>query len=640
MICYSLNECDDIYCKFMVETRHGCAVEIRLDSSMLTTEQIRDIFSYPKKAMTVASFLKNGSAETSSAVERLSMAILSGADFVDIGMWLPDKSRAWLITLALNKGCRIILSHHDFSCTPSLDSLTAIASRALGEGADIVKIVTTSRCGDDTARITRLYERFKPETLIAFAMGEKGKESRLESFYRGAPLFYVAVKRGMETAEGQYCNFDFIRKDSLKLRGEAHMPASKSIVQRAVLLASLTTGCTRLYGFTPCGDSMAAIKVAEQLGAEVVLEGDTLSVTGHQDIPRRGLQIAGDTLEVGESALLARLCIPICALSGKSITIKGSGSIMRRKICEGRTALKKWGITVKCTDRDFLPVVVSGRLKPGEGVISGTHGSQLISGMMIALSQMKQDSFLLVRNAASRPYLYLTSQIGSFFNLAEPSYPEEEEDPDRTFIIEGKQTIRPVGGMRIERDWSAAAYFLAAGAIMGDITLKGMDLRTEQGDFAIFDFMDQCNIDFETSDNGDISVRRSIICPFSFDLNDTPDLFGPVLLLALRADGESCISGIGRLRNKESNRAVSFMEEFHKIGADMFIAPDGCLYVEGSPDFTLRGGKCSSHNDHRLAMALSIASLICSEPLEIDNLECLSKSFPGFLETLENLKIK
>lgn len=639
MICYSLKDYDDVYCKFMLESRTNCAVEIRLDSD-LTVEQVQDIFSYPRRSVAVASFLRNGEAGPEEAVEKLSAAILAGADFVDIGTWLPEKSRAWLITLALNKGCRTILSHHDFSCTPDTASLKAIADKSFREGADIVKIVTTANCGDDTARITSLYDKYASGTLIAFAMGDKGKESRLESYYRGAPFFYIAVRRGGETAKGQYCNFDFIKKEELKAVGSAEMPASKSVVQRAVLLAALTTGKTKLYGYTPCDDSAAAIRVAEQFGAEVTIENGTLIIEGHQNLRKNDLQIQGDTIDVGESALLARLCIPICALSGKSITIVGKGSILKRKICESKTALGKFGIRISCTDKYYLPVTVSGRIHSGECVINGKHGSQLVSGLLLALSQCSQDSFLLVRNASSKPYLRLTSQIGSYFNLAEPSYPEEEDDPDRTYIVEGNQTVRPVTGMELERDWSAAAYFLAAGAIAGDVTLKGMSVRTEQADYSIYDFMDQCNIDCIVSGDGDINVRRSIICPFSFDLTDTPDLFGPVLLLALRADGESCISGLSRLRNKESDRAQCFVEEFCKAGADMFIARDGNLYIEGSPDFMLKGGRCSSHGDHRLAMALSIASFISSEPIEIDDTACVAKSFPGFMETLEKLKVK
>lgn len=640
MICYSLKDCDSVYCKFMLETRQNSAVEVRLDSDALTADDVRDIFSYPRKAVAVASFVKTDGKSSEDAVEKLSAAIIAGADFVDIGLWLPKKSREWLITLALNRGCRTILSHHDFSCTPGLDFLRSTVEKAFLEGADIVKIATTSRCGEDTARVTELYNHFKSETLIAFAMGEKGRESRLESFYRGAPMFYVAVRRGMETSSGQYCKFDFINRQDIHVSGRAEMPSSKSVAQRAILLAALTTGRTKLYGYTPCGDCLAAIKVAEQFGAEVTVEGSTITIDGHQNIRERGLVIKGDTIHVGESALLARLCIPICALSGKTVTITGEGSLLKRKICGNRTVLGRFGIKVKGTDRDYLPVTVSGKLHSGEGILSGRNGSQLISGLLIALSQCDGDSFLLVRNATSKPYLYLTSRIGSYFNLTEPSYPEEEEDADRTFIIDGKQTIRPVGGMILEKDWSAAAYFLAAGAIAGDVTLPGMDMRSEQGDFSIYDFMDQCNIDVTVSDNGDINARRSIICPFSFELSDTPDLIGPVILLALRADGESCISGLERLRNKESDRAVSFVEEFRKIGADLFIAPDGNLYIEGRGDLMLKGGRCSSHGDHRLAMALSVASLICRRPVEIDDTECVSKSFPGFMETLEKLKVK
>jgi len=639
MICFSIKTEEFVYSKFMVESRTGCAVEMRLDDTQLDTDDIKELFARPHRPTLVASYLSTGHADLTEAVELLSVAILSGADIVDIGLWLPKERRQWLMNLALNKGCKVILSYHNFHETPDSETLEKIVNDSLIEGADIVKIATTATYGQDTARITKLYDKFPAEKLIAFAMGAKGKESRLESYYRGAPLFYMATCRKEKTAAGQYCHFDFVKPEKILLRGTAEMPASKSCTQRAILLAALTEGRTKLYNWSECNDNRSAVNVAKQFGAEIIIEGSTITIEGHQNLRERGLVLKNDVLNVGESGLLARLCIPLCALADRPVILTGEASLARRKICQQKTLLKKFGINIlRAHDTYYLPLLIGGHLHGSEGTINGSIGSQLISGLLLALTQCDRSSILNIKNITSEPYLNLTTQIGTFFGLQNPDYPEDRAESTRTYFIDGRQKISPLGGMELERDWSAAAYFIAAGAIMGDVTIPGMNFYSEQADRAIFDFMEDCHVDIVKLANGDINVRRSIICPFSFDINETPDLIGPLMLLALRADGESCICGLERLRNKESDRAQSFLEEFHRIGADLFIAEDGNLYIEGEPDLRLRGGHCSSHGDHRLAMALLIAGLFSDRPVIIDDLRCISKSFPGFLATLEKLK--
>jgi len=642
MICFSIKTSEYVYSKFMVESRKGCAVELRLDETELELDEIKDLFNRPHRPTLVASYVSRKHTDYTEAVELLSAAILSGADIVDIGLWIPKEKRAWLMNLAMNKGCEVILSYHNFRDTPDTTTLEKIITEALQEGADIVKIATTARSSEDCTKITSLYDKFKTEKLIAFAMGEKGKESRLESYYRGAPLFYLATCRAEKTAGGQYCHFDFIKPEKTLLQGSAEMPASKSCAQRAILLAALTEGKTKLYNWTPCDDSLSALEVAEELGADVLVEGTTVTIEGHQNLQERGLVVKNNILHVGESGLLARLCLPLCALSDEPVTLVGVNTIKRRKICEQKTELKKVGIKILEASETFcLPITVGGHLHSGDLKINGKIGSQLCSGLHLALSQCPGNSTLNIKNPTSVPYLELTDQIGEYFGILKPFRMDAKDDPEiRVEAIIGEQKIKPLGGMELEKDWSAAAYFLAAGAIMGDITLRGMNFYSDQADKAIFDFMEQCHVDIVKNAKGEINVRRSIICPFSYDITETPDLIGPLMLLALRADGESCIMNLGRLKNKESNRAQSFLEEFHRLGVDLFIAEDGYLYIEGEPDLRLKGGLCCSHGDHRLAMALSIAGLICDRPVVLDDPWCISKSFPGFLETLEKLKVK
>lgn len=647
-ICYSLKDASTDWCKFLAASRSGEAVEIRLDECDFDEDEIREIFSYPRKAQLIATCHASLPSQVGEAAEKLTTAILAGTDYVDIPLDFPQNSKLWLLNLALNHGTRTILSWHNYSNTDPLPRLREIAAQALREGADIVKIVTTATQPEDAETVLSLYEEFQPGQLLAFAMGPLGTASRFRALEKGAPFLFVAPTREGATASGQPCWADLLPDEAFKLRGEATLPASKSFAQRAILLAALTSGTTKLYDLTLCDDVAAAIRVAVSLYADVTLEGTTLTIEGHQDILRDGLRVRDNTLSVGESGLLARLCIPLAGLSHDNVVITGEKTLLRRKMDDQRSALRKLGLRLSFTDRHHLPVTVRGHLRPGVVEVDGSKGSQMISGMLLALSQCDFESTVVIAGVTSEPYINLTTYIASFFGLTgydcpeladrESDNPSQEDDFYRTWYIDPSQPITPVIGLEVERDWSAAALLLVAGAVAGEVTVKGLDLHSRQSDAVICEMLRQNQVDIVCdAGKGTITVRRSILPPFFFDINNAPDLFAPLFVLAAFSCGESVITGIGRLKNKESNRAASFAEEFRKLGVRTTVAGDR-MTIFGEENRRLHGAACSSHGDHRLAMALLIASLFADGPVEIDDTDCIAKSFPGFLETFEKLK--
>ena len=208
----------------------------------------------------------------------------------------------------------------------------------------------------------------------------------------------------------------------------------------------------------------------------------------------------------------------------------------------------------------------------------------------------------------------------------------------RTWYIEPRQKITPVQGLEVERDWSAAAMVLTAGAIAGEITVRGLDPYSCQSDAAIYDLFQGTHVDIEaTEGKSTLTVRKSILRPFFFDITDAPDLFAPLFLLAVFSEGESVIVGIDRLKNKESNRAASFADEFRKMGVQTATSADQMI-IYGHRDHPLRSAAVSSHGDHRLAMALLVASLYADGPVAIDDTDCVAKSFPEFLDIFHRLK--
>lgn len=650
-ICFSLKKTSASYCRFLAEVRPDDAIEVRLDENDFEEAEIRDIFSCPRKSQMIATCHVSLPSQVEHAAQMLTTAVLAGTDFIDVPIDFPENSRQWLMNLALNHGTRVIVSWHNYSDTDTPERLLAIAEQARQMGADIIKIVTTARKPEDADTVLSLYKHFEPDRLLAFSMGEAGQASRFASFRMGAPFFFVAPTRAGATAPGQPSWFDLLPEEAIKLQGEAFLPASKSFAQRAILLAALTTGTTKLYDVTLCEDVSSAIRVAGSLYADVRLDGTTLTIEGHQDILRDGLRVRDNTIFVGESGLLARLCIPLAGLAKEDILITGEKTLLRRRLDDHRSALRKLGLRLSFTDRCHLPVVVKGRLHGGDVTVSGEKGSQMISGMLLALSQCEEESSILIENVTSEPYISLTTYIASFFGLAGYVCPElsqenhlddeantEEDSLMRTWYIEPKQKITPVQGLEVERDWSAAAMVLTAGAIAGEITVRGLDPYSCQSDAAIYDLFKGNHVDIEaTEGKSTLTVRKSILRPFFFDITDAPDLFAPLFLLAVFSEGESVIVGTDRLKNKESNRAASFADEFRKMGVQTATSADQMI-IYGHTDYQLHGAAVSSHGDHRLAMALLVASLYADGPVEIDDTDCVAKSFPEFLEIFHRLK--
>lgn len=643
ILCFSLKAGDLAWCAFMARTRSGAAVEIRLDQCGFNEEDVQRLFHLPKQAKTIATCHVDLPSQVDGAVRLLSAAILAGADYVDIPLDFPEATRRWLMNLALNRGCQVILSYHNYNATDTPERLLQLALQAQYEGADIIKVVTTARTKEDVDAVLSLYDHFPAERLVAFAMGPLGRASRFTAFQKGAPLLFVAPNRDGATADGQPAWADLLPDEAIVLRGEPVLPASKSYAQRAILLAALAKGTTRLFGVTLCDDVEAAIGVARSLYAEVTLEGTTLTIEGHQDLLHDGLRVRGNELFVGESGLLARLCIPLAGLCPEPVLVSGEKTLLGRRVDDHRAALRQLGLRLTFSRQGRLPVEVAGHLHGGHVEVSGERGSQMISGMLLALSQCDLQSVVAVENVTSAPYISLTTYIAQFFGLTGYDCPElteeqEEDTLERTWFIEPQQQISPVLGLEVERDWSAAAMLLVAGAIAGDLTINGLDPRSFQSDADIYHLLRRNQIDIVLhDDNRTVNVRRSFIQPFFYDINQAPDLFAPLFVLAVFAGGESELAGIGRLRNKESDRAATFADEFRKLGVRVSLSGDS-MRIHGRENRRLSAAVCSSHGDHRLAMALTVASLLADGPVTIDDTDCIAKSFPGFLEEIQKLK--
>lgn len=403
------------------------------------------------------------------------------------------------------------------------------------------------------------------------------------------------------------------------LRGSINAPASKSAMQRSIAAALLADGESLLVNPTFCDDSLAAMRVAEGLGAKIKLKSDCVIING-------GLKPVADNLHCGESGLCIRMFTPIAALTGKELILTGEKSLAERPVSAIEEPLRELGAVISSSNGK-LPIKVTGRLKGGETEIDGSMSSQFLTGLLMALPLCENDSLLKVRNLKSREYIDLTINILKKFSV------EIDNRGYSEFMVKGNQKFAP-GIVDIEGDWSGAAFLLCAGAIAGDITVTGISIDSDQPDRGIVTALRKARADIAISSNS-IKIKKSTLNGFEFDASECPDLFPPLAALAVYCNGETVIHGAERLKHKESDRGMTIKTEMEKLGAVVDLHPD-CIVIKGSP---VHGAEVESHGDHRIAMMCAIAALGADSPVAINGAECVNKSYNEFFDHIIKLGV-
>ena len=633
--------------------------EIRLDRCPLDEEEIDELFSGSDVPLVATCRLD----EESQGPELLERAIRAGAKYVDLEMEAPAAIGRRIREACREYGTVLIRSYHNFSLTPSLEELQALEQRARSFGAELVKIVTTARSEADGDTIRELYKSAAPGSLVAFCMGEKGKATRLDALKLGAPFTYACLREEEATAPGQwtaaemekalYGGFKPIFAQALP------MPSSKSFAQRAIIAAALADGTSHLGGYSPCGDNESALSVARALGAKVHLSGNLLTIEGIGATPGC---LDKEALHTGESGFLTRLMIPLLSvLSSQPVRVSGEKTLLKRPLADAHDIMAAFGVRLYPEDRSpgrktdcYLPLKVAGPLIPGRGDVSGKGGSQLLSGLLAALPLTADKSTVYVHEPRSIPYLFITVDVLKRFGIRIGSEMEgdadflDSQDWSRcsavNFRIKGNQRYQ-AADFPIEADWSGAAPFLVAGAIFGDVEVTGLDTRSLQADISIMDILMEAGASMSQLDgpDGPIHVKRAPLSPFHTDLNNCPDLFPMVAVLAAFCPGESRILGVERLRHKETDRAAAIENMLTKMGVPVRVNEDEMVVTGMSLSQRLackqllKGGEYPSHADHRMVMALKVASLGADSPIVIDNTDCVAKSFPLFNEIFEKI---
>ena len=387
-------------------------------------------------------------------------------------------------------------------------------------------------------------------------------------------------------------------------RGTVAAPPSKSQAHRLLICAALADGESTVRGVDRSEDILATADCLAALGASLTWEGNTVRIRGCD--PRK----AGPALLCcRESGSTLRFMIPLCLLSGSAMRLEGSEKLLSRPLSVYEDLCREQGLALR---RESAGLLAEGCLAPGEYIVPGGISSQFITGLLFALPLLPADSRIqLIPPVESRSYLSLTLQALHDAGV-DVSWADEN-----TLFIPGGAAYRPLD-TEVEGDYSNAAFFEALNCTGGNVTVTGLRPDSLQGDRVYRDFF-----------------PRLAAGNAGLDLADCPDL-APVLFAAAALGRGASFTGTRRLRFKESDRGAAMAQELAKFGVQL-ISEENRITV---PAAALRAPSepLDSHNDHRIAMALS---LLCTRTGgEIRGAEAVRKSFPDYWDRLRSLGIE
>ena len=392
-----------------------------------------------------------------------------------------------------------------------------------------------------------------------------------------------------------------------KLSGKVMVPPSKSVSHRAIICASLAKGQSLVKNIKYSQDIEATLDCMSAMGMTYERHEDSLTINGIQAFNPNGLL----NMNTRESGSTIRFLIPMALLCSETAEVTGSDKLMQRP-------LKPYFDIFEAKDINYSyegsKLKLSGKLTSGTYEITGDVSSQFISGLLFALPLVDGDSIIKITTALeSKGYVDLTLDMLKAFGIEIINNNYEE------FIIKGAQSYKAMD-CTVEGDYSQAAFYEVAKVLGNDIQCLGLNENSSQGDKEILAIVEK--------------VRNNGLTGIKIDVKDIPDLVPILTVLGTFCKGTTEIYNAARVRIKESDRLESTTCELRKLGAKITELPDS-LIIEGTGK--LKGGVVDSWNDHRIAMALAIASTICEEPVTITCAESVSKSYPHFWEHFKSL---
>ncbi len=414
------------------------------------------------------------------------------------------------------------------------------------------------------------------------------------------------------------------------LQGEVTAPPSKSAAHRALLAAALGQGKSTVSPIVLSRDIAATIACIEALGGRLQIEEKKAIVT-----PVAGLAaVSRLTLPCGESGSTLRFMLPVCAAllqKGQSARFTGAGRLPHRPLGILVDLLAARGCAIVPEGDAPMPFVVSGQMQSGRYELPGDISSQFVTGLLFALPLLEGDSeIVLTSPLQSAGYVDMTLETLAEAGIRVAKTPTGFHAP-------GGQ-IYCGGAFAVEGDDSGGAFWLAAGALGGDITCGGLRTQTSQRDRAIVELLKRFGAGITLRPEGDaLSIHSrpgTLKTGGDIDVRHIPDLVPILAVVAALAKGTTRITGGERLRLKESDRIASTLRMIRSLGGRAEETPDG-LIIEGGA--MLAGGTVESFDDHRIVMAAAVAATRCEQPVIITGAQAVAKSYPDFFDEYTRL---
>ena len=404
-----------------------------------------------------------------------------------------------------------------------------------------------------------------------------------------------------------------------EVKGRVKAPSSKSCTLRGLTCAALAKGKSEIIHPLSSDDTEAAINVLTKIGVSVHQREDSWQVIGNN------FHEPGADLFCGESAATLRFMTAICSLVPGKCRLIAGGSLSRRPVKPLVEALRQLGVKTSCKGEVAPVVVEGGRLKGGVTELPGDISSQFVSALLF-ISPFAEEGvkIRLTTPLESKPFVLMTLDCLEKFGIrVRPS-----EDL-RQFEV-SKQAYKPTN-YKVEGDWTSASYFLALGAMSGEVEIENLNPESLQGDKMILDFLREMGTSVDIKRDS-ITLRSSKLNAIKADLSDCIDLLPTMAVLAAVAEGVSEFVGIERARLKESNRVSAVKEGLERMGITVREDRNRITIVGSRPE----GATIDSKGDHRIAMAFGILGSSAGETV-VENAECVSKTFPQFWSVLKSI---
>ncbi|EBG5615624.1 3-phosphoshikimate 1-carboxyvinyltransferase [Salmonella enterica subsp. enterica] len=413
-----------------------------------------------------------------------------------------------------------------------------------------------------------------------------------------------------------------------RVDGAINLPGSKSVSNRALLLAALACGKTVLTNLLDSDDVRHMLNALSALGINYTLSADRTrcDITGNG-----GALCAPGALELflGNAGTAMRPLAAALCLGQNEIVLTGEPRMKERPIGHLVDSLRQGGANIDYLEQEnYPPLRLRGGFTGGDIEVDGSVSSQFLTALLMTAPLAPEDTTIRVKGElVSKPYIDITLNLMKTFGVEIANHHYQQ------FVVKGGQQYHSPGRYLVEGDASSASYFLAAGAIKGGtVKVTGIGRKSMQGDIRFADVLERMGATITWGDDF-IACTRGELHAIDMDMNHIPDAAMTIATTALFAKGTTTLRNIYNWRVKETDRLFAMATELRKVGAEV---EEGHDYIRITPPAKLQHADIGTYNDHRMAMCFSLVAL-SDTPVTILDPKCTAKTFPDYFEQLARM---